>query len=44
MNLKKLTLNKKKKKCLEYFGATFFTSVSGPKFRKKIVMSTVLNE
>ena len=39
----KLTLNKKKK-CLEYFGATFFTSVSGPKFRKKIVMSTVLNE
>ena len=35
---KKINLNKKKN-CLEYFGATFFTSVSGPKFRKKIVMS-----
>ena len=31
--------NDMKKKCLEYFGATFFTSVSEPKFRKKIVMS-----
>ena len=41
MNLKKKKLNlNKKKNGLESFGATFFTSVSGPKFiRKKIVMS-----
>ena len=37
MNLKKKS--KLEKRCWECFGTTFFTSVSGPKFRKKIVMS-----